>query len=66
MYIYSYLTAYTGRKISDYYDIEDIYSSLHIESLYKFRLPNWTHLVFPNVMREPACYRYVYTLNYLS
>lgn len=45
-------------KVKDYYDIDDIYSTLYIETLYNFTLPNWTHSVYPDQMREPACYRY--------
>lgn len=43
-------------KVKDYYDISDIYSTLYIETLYNFTLPNWTHSVYPDKMREPACY----------
>lgn len=57
MFIFSYVTAYTGRKISDYGDILDIYTTLYIETLYNFTLPNWTQSVYPHAMRDPACYR---------
>ncbi|XP_046976849.1 prostatic acid phosphatase-like [Vanessa cardui] len=53
-----YLTAYTGKKIKDYLDINDVYNVLYIESLYNFTLPNWTQSVYPNKLREPACYSF--------
>ncbi|XP_063547613.1 prostatic acid phosphatase-like isoform X2 [Cydia strobilella] len=53
-----YMTAYTGKKIKDYYDIFTVYSNLNIERLYNFTLPNWTHNVYPDEMREPACYSF--------
>ncbi|OWR41231.1 prostatic acid phosphatase like protein [Danaus plexippus plexippus] len=53
-----YLTAYTGMKIKDYTDINDIYNVLFIESLYNFTLPSWTQSVYPDKMKEPACYSF--------
>ncbi|XP_061706842.1 prostatic acid phosphatase-like isoform X2 [Cydia pomonella] len=53
-----YMTAYTGMKIKDYYDILSVYSTLYIERLYNFTLPKWTHNVYPDEMREPACYSF--------
>ncbi|KAL4717776.1 hypothetical protein ACJJTC_000925 [Scirpophaga incertulas] len=49
-----YLTAYTGFKVKNYADINRIYNVLFIENLYKFKLPNWTHSIFPNKLAEPA------------
>ncbi|PZC80438.1 hypothetical protein B5X24_HaOG214740 [Helicoverpa armigera] len=57
-YLMNYLSAYTGMKVKDYYEIDDIYSTLYIESLYNFTLPNWTQSVYPDKMREPACYSF--------
>ncbi|CAH0716507.1 unnamed protein product, partial [Brenthis ino] len=54
-----YLTAYTGRKIKDYSDINDIYNVLFIETLYNFTLPNWTQSIYPNKLKEPSCYSFV-------
>ncbi|XP_045784967.1 prostatic acid phosphatase-like [Maniola jurtina] len=54
-----YLTAYTGMKVNDYLDIEDIYNVLYIETLYNFTLPKWTHSVYPDKMKEPSCYSFV-------
>lgn len=51
-------------KVKDYYDIVDIYSTLYIETLYNFTLPNWTQSVYPDEMREPACYRFVISILY--
>ncbi|KAJ8737588.1 hypothetical protein PYW08_000183 [Mythimna loreyi] len=58
-HLMDYLSAYTGVKVKDYSDIVDIYSTLYIETLYNFTLPNWTQSVFPDKMREPACYSFV-------
>ena len=63
---FSYLSAYTGMKVKDYYDIGDIYSTLYIETLYNFTLPNWTQSVFPDKMREPSCYRFVLKMKILN
>ncbi|CAH2035474.1 unnamed protein product, partial [Iphiclides podalirius] len=52
----NYIAAYTGKKIKDYQDLEDIYNNLFIEDLYNFTLPNWTHSVFPDKLKEPSCY----------
>ncbi|XP_038216551.1 prostatic acid phosphatase-like [Zerene cesonia] len=51
-----YLTAYTGKKVKTYEDISSIYSVLKIESLYNLTLPTWTKTVYPDKLREPACY----------
>ncbi|CAG4962078.1 unnamed protein product [Parnassius apollo] len=53
-----YLTTYTGKEIRDYEDMKDIYSNLFIEDLYNFTLPNWTHSIFPDKLREPSCYSF--------
>uniref|UniRef100_A0A2A4J1W5 acid phosphatase n=1 Tax=Heliothis virescens TaxID=7102 RepID=A0A2A4J1W5_HELVI len=57
-HLMDYLSAYTGMKVKDYYEIDDIYSTLYIETLYKFALPNWTQSVYPDKMQEPACYSF--------
>lgn len=57
LFRFSYLTAYTGKKIKDYEDINEIYNVLYIETLYNFTLPNWTQSVYPNKLKEPSCYR---------
>ncbi|XP_022832385.1 prostatic acid phosphatase isoform X1 [Spodoptera litura] len=57
-HLMDYLSAYSGMKVKDYYDIVDIYSTLYIETLYNFTLPNWTQSVYPDEMREPACYSF--------
>nr|XP_034839570.1 prostatic acid phosphatase-like [Maniola hyperantus] len=54
-----YLTAYTGMKVKDYLDINDIYNVLYIENLYNFTLPKWTQSVYPDKMKEPSCYSFV-------
>lgn len=64
IFTFSNLSAYTGRKVKDYADIDDVYSVLYIENLYNFTLPNWTRSIYPGKMRTPACFRYVYTYLY--
>ncbi|XP_013184946.2 prostatic acid phosphatase [Amyelois transitella] len=54
----NYLTAYTGEKVTDYNDINDIYNILFIESLYNFTLPNWTKEVYPDKLVEPSGYSF--------
>ncbi|XP_013161905.1 PREDICTED: lysosomal acid phosphatase-like [Papilio xuthus] len=53
-----YLTQHTLRKIKDFEDINDIYNILFIENLYNLTLPKWTHSVFPDKLKEPACYSF--------
>ncbi|CAK1554814.1 unnamed protein product [Leptosia nina] len=53
-----YLTVNTLKKINDYEDIVSIYTTLKIETLYNFTLPPWTRKVFPEAMRDPACYSF--------
>ncbi|XP_014256189.1 prostatic acid phosphatase-like [Cimex lectularius] len=50
--IFDYVARNTGSKIKDPYDIENIYSTLHIESLANFTLPEWTKKVFPDMLKE--------------
>ncbi|KAI5641414.1 histidine phosphatase superfamily (branch 2) domain-containing protein [Phthorimaea operculella] len=54
----NYLSAYTGEKVKDYVDMLEIYSTLYIETLYNFTLPSWTKTVFPDKLKEPACYSF--------
>ncbi|XP_053624392.1 prostatic acid phosphatase-like isoform X1 [Plodia interpunctella] len=54
----NYLTAYTGSKVTDYNDINNIYDLLYIESLYNFTLPNWTREVYPDKLVEPSGYSF--------
>lgn len=51
------MTAYTGEKVKDYMDINYIYNTLYIETLYNFTLPSWTDNYYPIQMMEPAGYR---------
>ncbi|KAJ0183710.1 hypothetical protein K1T71_000133 [Dendrolimus kikuchii] len=53
-----YMTAYSGMEIKDYRDLVDIYSTLYIETLNNFTLPNWTHSVYPDKLKEPSCYSF--------
>lgn len=52
--IYKYVTNHTGREISDIQELEYLYNTLYIESLYGFKLPDWTKEVFPNKMKPWA------------
>lgn len=53
-----YLSSNTGTKIKSFADILDIYSTLYIEELNNFTLPQWTRSVYPEKMREPAGYSF--------
>lgn len=54
---FSYMTKSTGRLIENYNDIKQVYTTLKIEELNNYTLPNWTKCVYPDKMRELACYR---------
>jgi len=42
-----YISKNSGRTISTAYDMDYIYDTLFIESLYNFTLPSWTKSIFP-------------------
>uniref|UniRef100_A0A6M2E009 acid phosphatase n=1 Tax=Xenopsylla cheopis TaxID=163159 RepID=A0A6M2E009_XENCH len=48
--LYKYLTAQTGRLISNIEGVERIYNCLFIEDLYNKTLPDWTMDVYPDKM----------------
>ncbi|KAJ2954475.1 hypothetical protein O0L34_g2754 [Tuta absoluta] len=54
----NYLSAYTGEKVKDYVDMLAIYSTLYIETLNNMTLPSWTQTVYPDKLKEPACYSF--------
>ncbi|XP_023941635.1 prostatic acid phosphatase isoform X2 [Bicyclus anynana] len=53
-----YTTVNSGKKIKNFEDINDIYNILYVETLYNFSLPKWTTAVYPEKLREPACYSF--------
>ncbi|VVC90696.1 unnamed protein product [Leptidea sinapis] len=57
-HLMKYMTAHTGKKIQNFDDMQSINSVLTIEQLYNFTLPNWTHSVFPDKLREPSCHSF--------
>lgn len=52
--IYNYVSNYTGSQIYSLQELEYLYNTLYIESLYGLKLPNWTREVFPDKMRPWA------------
>ncbi|CAH2218387.1 jg4398 [Pararge aegeria aegeria] len=52
------LTLYTGKKIEDYEDINEIYNTLLVESIHDFTLPKWAQLLYPDKLRGPSCYSF--------
>lgn len=52
--MYVYLSNHTGSDVSSMQELEYLYNTLYIESLYGFKLPNWTKEVFPEKMRPWA------------
>ncbi|KAL1115881.1 hypothetical protein AAG570_006170 [Ranatra chinensis] len=62
--LYSYLTEKTGRLVQSVIDVEYHFSTLHIESLFNFTLPEWTKKVYPEPMRTASAISFaVPTLN---
>lgn len=49
-----YLTQMTGRKINTLDQVEYIYNTLYIESLYNFTLPEWTKTIYPDGIKRLA------------
>ncbi|RZC38364.1 prostatic acid phosphatase, partial [Asbolus verrucosus] len=52
--LYAYLTKNSGTLISTLENLEYIYNTLFIETLYNFTLPAWTRAVFPDKMKQWA------------
>jgi lysosomal acid phosphatase len=47
MPIYKYLTMYAGKTVNSLQSVQNIYSCLHIEEIYGFKLPEWAAEVYP-------------------
>jgi len=50
--LYSYLERNLGVKIESFIDVGRWYDVLRIEELNNLTLPNWTHAVYPDVMKR--------------
>ncbi|XP_044761077.1 lysosomal acid phosphatase-like [Coccinella septempunctata] len=50
--LYAYLETNLGVKIESFTDIQPWYDTLRIEELNNLTLPNWTHSVYPDVMKQ--------------
>lgn len=48
MALYKYLTMHAGKTVNSLQSVQNIYSCLHIETLYNFTLPEWTKEVYPD------------------
>jgi len=51
-WVFNYLTKHTGKNISSLWDIDYIFDTLFIESVYNKPLPNWTTTVYPDKMKH--------------
>lgn len=49
-----YMTKMSGKKINTLDEIEYIYNTLYIESLYNFTLPEWTKTIYPDGIKQLA------------
>lgn len=56
--LYDYLSKYTGNPITEPKDVDYLYSTLKIEQLNNYTLPNWTESVFPDKMHEVAAFSF--------
>lgn len=58
--LYAYLTAKTGLQIKDFIGASDLYDTLLVEDEANYTLPEWTHSVYPEMLREQAIIRFQY------
>ncbi|KAL3289473.1 hypothetical protein HHI36_022896 [Cryptolaemus montrouzieri] len=54
--LFQYLTEYTGENIDTIRKVEEIYNTLQIEELHNLTLPEWTHEVYPDLLKPLAAY----------
>lgn len=52
--LYTYLTLNAGQPINSILDVETLYNILEIEADNNYKLPDWTHSVFPDKMKDIA------------
>ncbi|XP_008555614.1 prostatic acid phosphatase [Microplitis demolitor] len=52
--LYDYLTHNAGKKIDSLKELEYLYNTLYIETLYNKTLPDWTKSVYPDKMKPLA------------
>ncbi|XP_075209853.1 prostatic acid phosphatase-like [Lycorma delicatula] len=53
-----YLTEHTGEKVTDLVKVQNIWSTLHIETLHSYKLPEWTDTIYPNPIKTAAAHIY--------
>lgn len=56
--LYAYLTRYSGTTISSVEDVEFLYNTLFIETIYNYTLPNWTKPIFPEKLKPWAAFSF--------
>lgn len=57
--LFKYVQDATGKDIKNFYDIEDVYTTLLAEKSYGLKLPSWTDGYFPEKMSGPASLSFV-------
>lgn len=50
-WLFDYLTKHTGQNVTDLWDIDYLFDTLYIESVYNKTLPEWTKKVYPRSMQ---------------
>lgn len=56
--LYAYLTRYSGTTVSSVEEVEYLYNTLFIESVYNFTLPDWTKPVYPDKLKPWAAFSF--------
>lgn len=62
--LYDYLTKHTGQPVDDPIQVQYLYSTLYIQTLNNYTLPEWTQAVFPDKMYDVSAFGFkmpVYT-----
>nr|BAN20384.1 acid phosphatase-1 [Riptortus pedestris] len=62
--LYDYVAKHTGLVVDGPVQLEYLYSTLLIEAMNNYTLPNWTEKVFPDKLREVSAFSFgLYTYN---
>ncbi|KRT86473.1 Phosphatase [Oryctes borbonicus] len=56
--IFEYLEIWSGNKIEDFDDVQDLYSTLYAEESFNLTLPEWTINVYPEKLYEMTTYSF--------
>ncbi|KAL3270774.1 hypothetical protein HHI36_021300 [Cryptolaemus montrouzieri] len=58
--IFKAVSELTGQKMEDFADAEDVYSTLLAEENFNLTLPEWTKDFYPDKLKEPTIFFYVF------